>query len=77
MRGWRDPLSGIQLFFQLSALLLVATFAPLLIGLWLDRTLGTSPFGTLCLVVLGLFAGTIGVYRVVNDNYKRIGGRRG
>lgn len=76
MQNSRDPFSGITLFFQLSTLVLGATFGSLLIGLWFDRTFGSAPFGTMCLVILGLFAGTVAVYRVVNDTYKGIGGRR-
>ena len=76
MRDWRDGVNATQLFFQLSALLLTAILVPLLLGIWLDRTMGTAPYSTLCLSVLGVLGGTAAIYRVVNRAYKRIGGRK-
>ena len=61
--------------FRLSALTLGATFAPLLAGIWIDRAFGTAPFGALCLIVLGILVGTVGVYRVVQDAYRQIAAR--
>ena len=73
----RDTWSSLALFFRLSALTLGATFGSLLLGLFLDRTLGTAPFGTLCLSLLGILGGAVAIYRVVNEEYKRIGGPKG
>ncbi len=50
------------------------TIGPLLLGIWIDRTAGTSPFATLCLMLVGVFGGTIAMYRIIKDAYKRIGG---
>jgi F0F1-type ATP synthase assembly protein I len=72
----RGTWTGLELLFRLSALTLGATFGSLLLGIWLDRSLGTAPFGTLCLVVLGILAGTIGVYRAVQETNERISGPR-
>ena len=73
----RDTWSGLTLFFRLSALTLGAIFGSLLLGIFLDRTLGTAPFGTLCLAMFGILGGTVAIYRVVNAEYKRIGGIKG
>jgi F0F1-type ATP synthase assembly protein I len=76
MRNWRDGANATQLFFHLSALFLTAVLVPLLLGIWLDRTLGIAPFSTLCLSVTGVLGGTAAIYRVVNRAYKKIGGRK-
>jgi F0F1-type ATP synthase assembly protein I len=61
MKTSRDPTSGLDLVFQLSTLLFVMTIGPLLLGIWIDRTAGTSPFATLCLMLVGVFGGTIAI----------------
>lgn len=77
MRDWRGGVDGTRLFFQLSTLLITAIVVPLLLGVWLDRTFGTAPFSTLCLSILGVLVGTVAIYRAVNREYRRIGGRKG
>ena len=72
----RGTWTGLELVFRLSALTLGAAFGSLLLGIWLDRTLGTAPFGTLCLMVLGILIGTIGAYRAVQEANERISGPR-
>jgi F0F1-type ATP synthase assembly protein I len=74
MRGWREGLSGLALLFQLSALVLAAALGPLLIGLALDRALGTAPLITLACALLGIAVGTIGTYRIVTRANQRISG---
>jgi F0F1-type ATP synthase assembly protein I len=76
MRNWRDSVTATQLFFQLSALLLIAILVPLLLGIWFDRNMGSAPYATLCLSMVGVLGGTAAIYRVVNRAYKRIGGRK-
>lgn len=75
MKSKPDPLSGLDLVFQLTVLLFVMTVGPLLLGIWIDRTADTSPFATLCLIFVGVFGGTIAMNRVIKDAYKRIGGQ--
>jgi F0F1-type ATP synthase assembly protein I len=58
---------GLGLLFRLSALTIGAAFGSLLLGIWLDHTLGTAPLSTLCLMVIGILIGTIGVYRTVKE----------
>ncbi len=72
----RGTWSGLELVFRLSALTLGAAFGSLLLGIWLDRALGTTPFGTLCLMVFGIFIGTIAAYRTVKEANERISGPR-
>ena len=76
MRNSRDGANATRLFFHLSTLFLTAVLVPLLLGIWLDRTLGIAPFSTLCLSVTGVLGGTAAIYRVVNRTYKKIGGRK-
>ncbi len=73
MRGtWQ----GLGLLFRLSALTFGAAFGSLLLGIWLDRAFGTAPFGTLCLMVLGILVGTLSAYRAVNEANERIASRK-
>ena len=72
----RDSLRGLDLVFQLSTVLIVMTVGPLLFGLWLDRSYGTAPFGTLCLIFLGVAGGMIAMFRMIKDAYNRIGGKK-
>jgi F0F1-type ATP synthase assembly protein I len=74
MKSKPDPIRGLDLVFQLTVLLFVMTIGPLLLGLWIDRSANTSPFATLCLILLGVFVGTLAMYRIITDAYKRIGG---
>lgn len=63
----RDFWTGLGLLFRLSALTLGAALGSLLLGIWLDQLMGTAPIFTLGLMVLGIVAGTIGVYRTVKQ----------
>ncbi len=63
----RGTWSGLGLLFRLSALTLGAAFGSLLLGIGLDQRMGTAPIFTLCLMVVGIVAGTIGVYRTVKQ----------
>ncbi|MBI5032642.1 MAG: AtpZ/AtpI family protein [Chloroflexi bacterium] len=63
----RGTVTGLALLVRLSALTLGAAFGSLLIGIFLDRTLGIAPFGTLCLMVFGILVGTISTYRTVQQ----------
>ncbi len=70
----RNTWTGLGLLFRLSALTLSATFGSLLVGILLDRLLGMAPFGTLCLMVLGILIGTISVYRIVKEANQQLSG---
>lgn len=76
MRLQREQILGCSLVVQLTITVVVAAFLPLLLGIWLDRQLHSSPFITLFMMMLGITIGTVVVYRNVADVYKRIGGPR-
>jgi F0F1-type ATP synthase assembly protein I len=71
MRGTWEALG---LLFRLSALFTASAFGSLLLGIWLDRTLGTAPFGTLILMIAGIVVGTIAVYRIVTEANQNLSG---
>lgn len=68
----RETWTGLALVFRLSALTLGATCGSLLLGIWLDRALGSAPFATLCLMVLGIWLGMLAVYRTVKEVNEQI-----
>jgi F0F1-type ATP synthase assembly protein I len=72
----RGTWTSLGLLFRLSALTLGATFGTLLLGIWIDRSLGTAPWVTLCLGVSGILIGTIAAYRAVKEANDRISGSR-
>jgi hypothetical protein len=72
----RGTWTGLGLLFRLSALTLGATFGTLLLGIWIDGSLGTAPCATLGLGMFGIFLGTIGAYRAVKEANDRITGSR-
>jgi F0F1-type ATP synthase assembly protein I len=53
--------------FRSSAIFVAATLGSLVLGTMLDRILSISPVGTLCVMVLGISCGSIGVYRIVHQ----------
>jgi ATP synthase protein I len=60
--GWAGPLALIT---QLGLTIVVAIVLGLVLGLWVDSHFGTKPWGTLILSLLGILAGSFGVYRLV------------
>ncbi len=70
----RNTWTGLGLLFRLSAMTFSAIFGSLLVGILLDRILGMAPFGTLCLMVLGILIGTISVYRTVKEANQQLSG---
>jgi F0F1-type ATP synthase assembly protein I len=76
MRLQREQILGCSLVIQLTIMVVVAAFLPLLLGIWLDRQFHTSPFITLFMMILGITGGTVAVYRNVAAVYNRIGGPR-
>lgn len=74
MRLQREQILGCSLVIQLTMTVVVAAVLPVLLGIWLDRQLHTSPFITLFLMVLGIILGTVAVYRQVSETYARVAG---
>lgn len=61
-RDW-GPLALVS---QLGLMMVGSILLGLLLGLWIDSRFGTSPWATLILSLVGVAAGTIGVYRLVS-----------
>jgi F0F1-type ATP synthase assembly protein I len=61
MKQWR----GLGLAMELSWTLLFSLLIPLLLGIWLDKTLNTSPIFVLVGVFFGILAATLGMARLV------------
>jgi ATP synthase protein I len=57
-------LSTVGLSFVVSIVLGTA------LGVWIDRTFGTGPWGLLIFFVLGFLAGVLGVYRAMKPYLK-------
>ncbi|MGD9029904.1 MAG: AtpZ/AtpI family protein [Anaerolineae bacterium] len=57
---------SLGLGLQISAVVVAAVLGGLFSGLWVDRRLGTSPWATLLMVVLGTFVAVVGVYRLLS-----------
>lgn len=60
MKQW----SALSQAMQLSWTMLFSLLLPLLVGIWLDKRLGTVPLFILIGTVLGVLAATVGVARM-------------
>jgi F0F1-type ATP synthase assembly protein I len=67
----KDTLEPLGLIMRLGAIVVTAVFLTLALGLWLDNRLGTSPFGLLSCMIIGVVMAMIGVYRTVQQVYDR------
>ncbi len=69
----RKTVGPIAVIIQLGALVVAATLLPLIVGLWLDLQLRTTPWITLVGMLVGVVSSTVVVYRVITSLYKRLG----
>lgn len=53
------------MLLQLGWTIALSIVGSLLVGVWIDRTLDTSPFGVLFFSLLGIIIGSLAVYRQV------------
>lgn len=67
-QGWGGPLALIT---QLGLTMVGSIILGLALGLWLDQQLGTRPWGTLILALLGIIIGSFGVYRLVAQSIEQ------
>jgi F0F1-type ATP synthase assembly protein I len=72
MNDNKKPMIGAGILFQLSFAIVIAMLAPLLLGIWIDRTFNTGPIFVLILVVIGVALGSLTVYRIVKDAYEQL-----
>lgn len=57
------PLILMQLGFTMVGAIVLS----LVVGLWFDGRFGTSPWGLLVAMLLGVLAGTLGVARLISE----------
>jgi ATP synthase protein I len=61
-QGWGGSLALIT---QLGVTVVVSILVGLVAGLWIDAHFGTSPWGVLVFSLIGILAGSAGVYRLI------------
>ncbi len=66
MNGLGRAGAYIALFSEIGFILLVTTLVGVLAGKWADENLGTLPIFALIGFFVGLSAGWIGIYRLIN-----------
>lgn len=62
----RTAASGYGMAMRLAIELVAALGVSVFLGLWLDRELGSAPLFLILLLVMGMAAGFMNVYRVVH-----------
>lgn len=67
MNKYLGPLKGYHLVMQISGILLCSIFGSLGAGLWLDKKLGTLPWLTLVLMIVGIVFAMISIYRMAKE----------
>jgi F0F1-type ATP synthase assembly protein I len=60
---------------NLSWTMLFSLLIPLLVGIWLDKQLDTTPLFILIGAVLGIFAATVGVARIALRTFSLAAGQ--
>jgi F0F1-type ATP synthase assembly protein I len=68
VKKYLGPIKGYYLAIQISGILLCSVFGSLGAGIWLDKTLGTTPWLLLVLMILGVAFATYTIYRTVNES---------
>lgn len=68
---FRETIGPMALIMRLGAIVVAAVFLPLALGLLVDSRFGTSPFGLLIGMLLGVVISIIGVYRAVQQAYEQ------
>jgi ATP synthase protein I len=61
-QGWGGSLALIT---QLGVTVVISILIGLVVGLWIDAHFGTKPWGVLIFSLLGILAGSAGVYRLI------------
>jgi len=64
---------ALSLALNLSWTMLFSLLIPLLVGIWLDKKLGTMPLFVLIGAVLGILAATVGVARMTLRTFSMLG----
>jgi F0F1-type ATP synthase assembly protein I len=61
----------LALISQLGLTIVVPILLGVVLGLFIDSHLGTRPWATLALIILGVIAGGVGVYRLISDSIQQ------
>jgi len=72
----RDVFRSLGIATQVGVMVVASILIPLLVGLWLDGKLGTSPWITLVLSIVGALVGTISTYRMAVSLVQEAGLKR-
>jgi F0F1-type ATP synthase assembly protein I len=67
VKKYRGIFEGYYLAIRISGILLGSVFGSLFCGIWLDRTLGTTPWLMLILMVVGIVFATYTIYRTAKE----------
>ncbi len=66
----RQDWAPLALITQLGLTMVGSILLGLVLGLWIDAHFGTKPWATLILSLLGIAAGSYGVYRLISASIK-------
>lgn len=66
-------MQNIVLVTQVAISMITPIFLGLFIGSWLDNKIGTSPWFTLILLILGVFSGFLNTYKLIMGNKTKKG----
>jgi F0F1-type ATP synthase assembly protein I len=69
----RKTIGPVSVIIQLSTIVIVATLLPLMVGIWLDDQLHTTPWITLIALIVGVIGSVASVYNVISTQYKNLG----
>jgi len=69
-----DKREALSLALNLGWTMFFSLVIPLLVGVWLDRKLGTLPLFTLIGAMLGVLAATVGVARMAIRSFRAAAG---
>lgn len=67
-----EPLRSLAFVAQVGLVAIAPLLVGLFLGLWLDGRLGTRPWVTLTLAMVGAVVGLVGVYRLSSTFLKRM-----
>jgi F0F1-type ATP synthase assembly protein I len=72
----KDVFRSLGIATQVGLMVVVSILITLLLGLWLDDKLGTTPCATLILTVVGVLVGCISTYRLAVSLVEKAGLKR-
>ncbi len=73
----RQDWGPLALITQLGVTLVGSILLGLVLGLWIDGHFGTKPWAMLILSLVGIFAGSFAVYRLVSASIEEATTERG